>query len=219
MTVGAVIIAYLAIGAVFSLLFVRAVKVATDPEGRWSKRPDTEATVRAAERAVGGFPGGDARRADHLRGLLADGPCVPRSELEEAMTETSEEIRARHHDESGAMHYAVRDGSVWLCVQCRSVLGEFGQGMPVTAARLCAAHVGRRCARHDRAISLQHTGRRAGPTIGSNAGAGTCGVTGVAPSARTGFPNERPGWGSLALCSADAAELAAEHRRHWRGTR
>jgi hypothetical protein len=58
MTVGAVIIAYLAIGAVFSLLFVRAVKVATDPGGRWSKRPDTEATVRAAERAVGGFPGG-----------------------------------------------------------------------------------------------------------------------------------------------------------------
>jgi hypothetical protein len=50
------------------------------------------------------------------------------------MTETPEEIRARHHDESGAMHYAVRDGSVWLCVQCRSVLGEFGQGRPVTEA-------------------------------------------------------------------------------------
>jgi hypothetical protein len=32
------------------------------------------------------------------------------------------------------MHYAVRDGSVWMCVRCKRVLGPFGQGIPETKA-------------------------------------------------------------------------------------
>jgi|1185.fasta_scaffold873829_2 hypothetical protein len=49
------------------------------------------------------------------------------------------------------------------------------------------------------------------PMPGWNLRCNRCGTFGA-----DWVPNERPGWGSLALCSADAAELAAEHRRHWR---
>lgn len=49
---------------------------------------------------------------------------------------TEEQIQAvfGNPDELMTHHTAVRDGSVWLCTRCRRVLGEFGAGMPQTAA-------------------------------------------------------------------------------------
>jgi hypothetical protein len=45
--------------------------------------------------------------------------------------------------------------------------------------------------------------------LGSNLRCNRCGSFGAA-----WVPNERPGWGALALCPPHQEELAAEHRRH-----
>lgn len=51
--------------------------------------------------------------------------------------------------------------------------------------------------------------RPEGPVSGWNLRCNRCGTFGA-----TWVEGERPGWGSLALCPADADELGEEHARH-----
>jgi anti-sigma factor RsiW len=55
MSVGWIVMAYLAIGALTALLFAWAVKEGIDDRG---KNAVVDAAMRGAERAVGGMPGG-----------------------------------------------------------------------------------------------------------------------------------------------------------------
>jgi hypothetical protein len=56
-------------------------------------------------------------------------------------------------------------------------------------------------------LTMEQSRERGGP--GWNLRCNRCGTYGA-----EWVPNERPGWGSLALCPAHCAELEAEHERH-----